>query len=106
MRMDNSTLRRKFPRCRPFLGGLVVVPAGLLAQMGSAALRTGHPVDTQAAAARARAIIMEIERDLGFVPTDREFDKLGYDIESSVPEPGSCGSSKSKAAFQEPLPSP
>jgi hypothetical protein len=39
-------------------------------------------VDTQAAAARARAIIMDIERTLGFEPTDREFDKLGYDIES------------------------
>jgi hypothetical protein len=25
---------------------------------------------------------MEIERRLGFEPTDREFDKLGYDIES------------------------
>ena len=31
---------------------------------------------------------MEIERGLGFEPTDREFDKLGYDIESSVPGTG------------------
>ena len=31
---------------------------------------------------------MEIERDLGFDPTDREFDKLGYDIESRVPGTG------------------
>ena len=27
---------------------------------------------------------MEIERSLGFDPTDREFEKLGYDIESRV----------------------
>ena len=27
---------------------------------------------------------MEIERSLGFEPTDREFEKLGYDIESRV----------------------
>jgi hypothetical protein len=31
---------------------------------------------------------MEIERGLGFDPTDREFDKLGYDIESRVPGTG------------------
>jgi hypothetical protein len=27
---------------------------------------------------------MEVERALGFEPTDREFEKLGYDIESRV----------------------
>jgi len=65
------------------LGGFVVVPAGLIAQM------TGRPlpewtqaVDTQASGARARAIVLEIERQLGFEPTDREYEKLGYDIES------------------------
>ena len=47
-----------------------------------------QPVDTQASAARARAIVMEIERSLGFEPTDREFEKLGYDIESRVPGTG------------------
>jgi hypothetical protein len=31
---------------------------------------------------------MQVERDLGFVPTDRETDKLGYDIESRVPGTG------------------
>ena len=31
---------------------------------------------------------MEIERGLGFVPTDREFEKLGYDIESAIPGTG------------------
>ena len=31
---------------------------------------------------------MDIERRLGFEPTDREFEKLGYDIESSVPATG------------------
>ena len=46
------------------------------------------PADTQASAARARAVVMDIERDLGFDPTDREFEKLGYDIESRVPGTG------------------
>ena len=31
---------------------------------------------------------MEVERGLGFEPCDREFDKLGYDIESRVPGQG------------------
>ena len=31
---------------------------------------------------------MEVERSLGFEPTDREFEKLGYDIESRVPGTG------------------
>ena len=35
-----------------------------------------------------RAVIMEIERRLGFEPTDREFEQLGYDIESRVPGTG------------------
>jgi hypothetical protein len=71
------------------LGGLVVVPLGLIAAM------TGRPcpgvatsADTQAAAARARAIVMEAERRLGYVPIDRELEKLGYDIESRQPGTG------------------
>jgi SNF2 family DNA or RNA helicase len=71
------------------LGGLVVVPAGLLAPMtGQPLPESARCVDTQAAAARARAIVMEVERTLGFDPTDREFDKLGYDIESREPSTG------------------
>jgi superfamily II DNA or RNA helicase len=65
------------------LGGLAVVPLGLVAAMTGRTL-PAHPVDTQASAARARAIVMEVERTLGFEPTDREFEKLGYDIESRV----------------------
>jgi superfamily II DNA or RNA helicase len=71
------------------LGGLLVVPAGLLASMmGRPAMEPSAPVDTQASAARARAVVMAIERNLGFEPTDREFEKLGYDIESRVPGTG------------------
>src|SRR5215207_65300 len=58
---------------------------GLLALMsGRATLAPIAPIDTQVSAARARAIIMDIERALGFEPTDRELEKLGYDIESRV----------------------
>ena len=67
------------------LGGLVVVPLGLVAAMtGRTVPAPVSPADTQASAARARAIVMEVERALGFDPIDREFEKLGYDVESRV----------------------
>jgi hypothetical protein len=31
---------------------------------------------------------MEVERQLGFEPVDREHEKLGYDVESAVPGTG------------------
>ena len=46
------------------------------------------PPDRQAVAAEARRIVMEIERGLGFDPVDREFEQLGYDIESRDPRSG------------------
>jgi SNF2 family DNA or RNA helicase len=71
------------------LGGLLIVPVGLIAAMtGNAPVSCEVPVDTQASAARARAVVMEIERKLGYEPTDREFEKLGYDIESRIPGTG------------------
>jgi len=89
-RLEELRLERQISPLPPVvLGGLLVVPAGLLAEMTGAS--TGPPVapaDTQASAARARAIVMEIERRLGFEPTDREVEKLGYDIESRVPGTG------------------
>ncbi|HET6486198.1 MAG TPA: helicase-related protein, partial [Spirochaetia bacterium] len=88
------------------LGGFVVVPVGLVRAMkgeepvvaaDSALLPIIHvsaetpasaAADKQAAAARARAIVMEVERSLGFEPVDRETEKVGYDIESRVPGTG------------------
>ncbi len=72
------------------LGGLVVIPKGLVNRMTGKEEPTnsGRPVDTQVSAARAREIIMTVERDLGNEPVDRELDKLGYDIESLDPQTG------------------
>ncbi|MDG4601775.1 MAG: helicase-related protein [Defluviicoccus sp.] len=89
-RMEEIKRERQLAPLPPVvLGGLLVAPIGLVRAMGGqpqAAAQTA--VDTQAAAARAREIVMEIERGLGFVPTDREFEKLGYDIESAIPGTG------------------
>ena len=54
----------------------------------SSAQPSNGSADTQAAAARAREIVMAVERQLGFDPVDREFDRLGYDIESRIPGSG------------------
>ncbi|MFN3565693.1 MAG: helicase-related protein [Burkholderiaceae bacterium] len=71
------------------LGGLLVVPIGLVAAIAGRALpESPEPADRQAAAAAARAIVMEEERRLGYEPVDREREKLGYDIESRVPGTG------------------
>ncbi len=71
------------------IGGLLVVPIGLLAaMMGKPLPSPSVAVDTQASAARARAIVMETEHRLGFEPIDRETEKLGYDIESRIPGTG------------------
>jgi SNF2 family DNA or RNA helicase len=87
-RLEELRLERQLSPLPPvILGGLLVVPVGLLNAL------SGRPTvavsrDTQASAARARAAIMEVERRLGFEPTDRETEKLGYDIESRVPGTG------------------
>ena len=83
-RMGDLDLEAQVSALPPIaLGGFVVMPAGLIAQMtGRPLSQSTQAVDTQASAARARAIILEIERQLGFEPTDREYEKLGYDIES------------------------
>ena len=61
----------------------MVVPIGLISAVsGKPVPQAASAIDTQASAARARAIVMQIERNLGFEPVDREPEKLGYDIES------------------------
>ena len=89
-RLEDLKLEAQISPLPPvLLGGLLVVPMGLLAAItGKPVSAPAAPLDTQASAARARAIVMEIERGLGFEPTDREFEKLGYDVESRVPGTG------------------
>jgi hypothetical protein len=71
------------------MGGLIIVPNGLLDRIsGKTSKVSKTAIDKQAVAARARAIVMEVERKLGFEPVDREAEKVGYDIESHVPASG------------------
>jgi SNF2 family DNA or RNA helicase len=87
-RMEELALERQISPLPPVvMGGLLVIPAGLIAALTGKTF-DGQTIDTQAVAARAREIVMDIERRLGFLPTDREFERLGYDIESIVPGTG------------------
>jgi hypothetical protein len=83
-RMEQLDLEAQVSALPPVvLGGFVVVPVGLIAKVTGRPLpQAARVVDTQASAARARSIILDVERRLGFEPTDREHEKLGYDIES------------------------
>ena len=87
--MKQIELDRKISPLPPRVqGGVLVVPRGLLRKMtGQQPVEPPSP-DTQAAAARAREIVMAAERGLGHEPTDREFERLGYDIESQDGESG------------------
>ena len=89
-RLHDLALERQISPLPPVvLGGLLVVPIGLVNEMiGTKPSARDKDVDNQAVAARAREIVLEIERGLGYEPTDREYEKLGYDIESRVPGTG------------------
>ena len=78
------TARPRFPPLPPVVHGWPCGRSRRTARRDDWAVRAGasRPADTQASAARARAIVMELERSLGFEPVDRELEKLGYDIES------------------------
>ena len=87
-RMEEIQRERQLAPLPPVvLGGVLVAPVGLIRKM-TGLTHMAVARDTQAAAARARAAVMEVERRLGFDPVDRELDKVGYDIESRVPGTG------------------
>ena len=89
-RLNQLALESRLSPLPPVIqGGFLVIPLGLVKAMrGEATKRETYPADTQESAARARAIVMDVERNLGFEPVDREFEKLGYDIESHIPGTG------------------
>ena len=89
-RLERLGLERQLSALPPvILGCVLVVPAGLLYEMmGNPSPAGASSVDRQAIAARARRIVMDIERGLGFDPIDRESDKVGYDVESKIPGTG------------------
>ena len=86
--------RRVSPLPPVVVGGVLVVPQGLLDRhMGQGAMKMADTVvqiarETTRTEHIAMHTVMEVERQLGYLPRDVSADKCGYDIESSVPGTG------------------
>jgi hypothetical protein len=90
-RMTELEQERHFSPLPPVvIGGSLIVPAGLLAQLQGqtpqAPDRVAH--DTDQVERLAISVVMAAERRLGFEPHDISGEKRGYDIEARVPGTG------------------
>jgi len=68
------------------VGGALVVPAGLLAELGGPA--AGEPAETAAVERIAVDAVMAAERDLGYLPSEMDHYNPGFDILSKDPIKG------------------
>jgi hypothetical protein len=82
--------RRVSPLPPVVLGAALVVPLGLLARLrgGTTATPPDFAADTKRSELLAMCAVMDTERRLGFIPRDVSAQKLGYDVESSIPNTG------------------
>ncbi len=75
------------------VGGSLVIPKGLLQiLMHQATPDTFSQGDRQAVEYAGMKAVMDIERKLGFVPSDVSAKKCGYDVESEIPKEKRNGS--------------
>lgn len=69
------------------IGGALIIPKGLLdTQTGKAPEIDLFVADRKAVEFAAMKAVMDIERELGFHPIDVSAQKVGYDVESSIPQ--------------------
>ncbi len=89
-RMEDLEQERRISPLPPVLiGGALVVPAGLLARLTGTTLPEPEGArDTREVERLAMEAVMNAERALGYEPRDVSADKVGYDVESRVPETG------------------
>ena len=89
-RMAELEQERKLSPLPPVvLGAALVVPLGLLSRLrGHAASPPTFAADTKRSEQLAVCCVMDTERRLGYVPRDVSAEKLGYDVESSIPNTG------------------
>ncbi len=82
--------RRVSPLPPVVLGAALVVPLGLLARLrgDTTAPPPDFAADTKRSELLAMCAVMDTERRLGFIPKDVSAQKLGYDVESSIPNTG------------------
>jgi hypothetical protein len=95
MRLAELRLEAQISPLPPvILGGLLVVPAGLLALMAGGTALTRTPADTQANAARARAAVMEVEPGSGSTRSIGRRRSSATTSRATYLARGSCGSSR------------
>jgi hypothetical protein len=84
--------RRLSPLPPVVVGGVLVVPAGLLArligQITTDTIVEQFAHETARIERIAMETVMQAERQLGYLPCDVSAAKCGYDIESSIPHTG------------------
>ena len=69
------------------VGGAIVFPRGLLDKlMGKPTMLTTDDMARREVERAAMKAVMEIERSLGYIPKDVSAAKLGYDVESQIPQ--------------------
>ncbi|HBL50379.1 MAG TPA: RNA helicase [Firmicutes bacterium] len=69
------------------VGGALVIPRGLLHQLtGTPSVSTFGQGDRKTVEYAAMKAVMDIEKELGFIPCDVSAAKCGYDIESQIPK--------------------
>ncbi len=83
--IDNERMISAMPPV--IVGGSLVIPKGLLlVLMHKAEPDTFSQGDRQAIEYAGMKAVMDIERKLGFIPSDVSGKKCGYDVESEVPK--------------------
>ncbi|MDZ8089124.1 MAG: helicase-related protein [Nostoc sp. DedQUE12b] len=82
--------RRLSPLPPVVVGGALVVSVGLLERMQGKQQTTTAMFarETERVEQAAMTAVMEVERNLGYEPTDVSNQKCGYDIESRIPKTG------------------
>ncbi|MBG1245518.1 helicase-related protein [Nostoc sp. NZL] len=82
--------RRLSPLPPVVVGGALVVSVGLLQRMQGKQQATTAMFarETERVEQAAMTAVMEVERNLGYEPTDVSSQKCGYDIESRIPKTG------------------
>ena len=85
-RMEDLQQERRISPLPPnVLGGALIVPAGLLARLGSGSTVPVHAKETKGVERVAMQAVIAAEQGLGFEPRDVAEAKCGYDVESRHP---------------------
>jgi SNF2 family DNA or RNA helicase len=91
-RMDELKNERKISPLPPvIIGAALIIPAGLISRFKGILAEKDidmYARETKRIETLAMLVIMQMEKKLGYIPKDVSDKRIGYDIESSIPETG------------------